>query len=189
MDFNYPAELHGLKNKLYLKKETFFEPLSKVYWRFLAVRREWRRGPGLAGWFVFDMTTLLFRQTQLKTPTWWHSTIHTSSSSCAPSLCCLPFPHLSRSPLLSHFDPTTLNPPSTRQHGRQAATQTGDRKQLINILTPLHLPAPIWGGEPSTSTTKQPPRHTQLTHYTLTLLYLWWFRRTKRMSLTSWRGL
>lgn len=113
------------------------------------------------------MTRLLFRQTQLKTPTWWHSTVYTSSSSCVPSLCCLPFPHLSSSPLLSHFDPTTLNPPSTRQHGRQAATQTGDRKQLINILTPLHLPAPIWGGEPST--TKQPVRHTQAnTFYTNT---------------------
>lgn len=65
---------------------------------------------------------------------------------------------------LFHFDPATLNPRSTRQHGRQAATQTGDRKQLINIVTPLHLPGPTRGGELSASKTKQPPAHTLNTH-------------------------
>lgn len=58
-----------------------------------------------------------------------------------------------------HFDPTTLNPPSTRRHGRQSATQTGDCKQLINMVTPLHLPGPTWGGELSASKTKQPSTH------------------------------
>lgn len=58
-----------------------------------------------------------------------------------------------------HCDPATLNPPSTRRHGRQAATQTGDRKQLINMVTPLHLPGPTRGGELSASKTKQPSTH------------------------------
>lgn len=86
------------------------------------------------------------------------------SSSRAPSLCRLPFPHLPSCPppTFFHFDPTTLSPGSTRRHGRQAATRTGDRKQLINMVTPLHLPGPTWGGELSASKTKQPSTHT---HY------------------------
>lgn len=72
-------------------------------------------------------------------------------------------------PLSFHFDPTTLNPPSTRRHGRQAATQTGDRKQLINMVTPLHLPGPTWGGELSATKTKQPSTHTHTYTHTITV--------------------
>lgn len=35
--------------------------------------------------------------------------------------------------------------PDSPQH--TATRQTGDRKQLINVLTPLHLPGPTRGGE------------------------------------------
>lgn len=98
---------------------------------------------------------------------WWHGITYSS----ATSLCRLPFPHLFLfiyffplpSPASAHtfsLTPQPLNPPSARRHGRQAATQTGDRKQLINIVTPLHLPGPIQGGELSANKTKQPPTHT-----------------------------
>lgn len=35
--------------------------------------------------------------------------------------------------------------------------ETGDSKQLINVVTPLHLPGPTRGGELSAGKTKQPP--------------------------------
>lgn len=90
---------------------------------------------------MFDTATLLFRQTRLTTP-----------EQTSPSL-------TSSAPLLQFFAATsaTLNPRSTWRHGRQEATQTGDSKQLINVVTPLHLPGPTRGGELSAGKTKQPP--------------------------------